>query len=269
MEKMISVGEMRKMVMESQNQFKPVVGKGVEKENKSNNDKSYKETEKKTGAKEVKMTHKLPKKEDGNKTMLDYTFDNDPGSDYKKRVHAQAKGYTSVAEENNDIEKNAEFADDFYKSAKEAGEKMQKNAEDFKKTGLRSRELPDETFKKENMYESKIPTVRFKRSSFLTEEHMMSKIPDEMKKEGKVFRMIDMNDNTYIVEWRKNIYNSKESGVILEHTNKKKVNESIEKMKSLYSFKSGENTTTTVKNKVYENNEGFTETLNKIRKLMS
>ena len=265
----INVGDLRKMVMESQNQFKPKFGDGVESENKKNNNKSYNDAKERSQAKEVEVKHNLPEKNDGNKTTLDYTFDVDPGDSYKERVHAQAKGYTSKAEEENGIEKTGEFGDDFYKTAKEAGEEMQKAKENFKKTGIQGNKMPQDAFKKENMYESKMQTVRFKKTSFLTEEHMMSKIPDEMKQEGKRFKMVDMNENTYIVEWSKNQYNGKESAVILEHTDTKKLNESIEKMKQLYGFKSGEKTTkTTTEKRLYENNKGLNATLNRMRELI-
>lgn len=267
MDKSITVGRMRELIKESQGQFNPVIGDGIESENKKNNEKSYKDAKTKTGAKEVKVKHDVPKKEDKNKTTLDYTFNSDPGKEYKERVHAQAKGYTSKAEEENDIEKNAEFGDDFYKVAKEAGQELHQKEEDLKKSGLQARELPDGTFKKEDMYEEKsVKTVRFKRTEFLTEEHMMSKIPDEMKIEGRRFRMKDMNNQTYLLEWTKNQYSGKESAVILKHTNEKKVNESIERMKALYGFKLGEKTTrTTSQGRMYENNDGVRETLNNIR----
>ena len=265
----ITVGNLRKMVMESQDQFKPKVGDGVESENKKNNNKSYKDAETRSGAKEVKTKHNLDKKEDGNKTTLDYTFDVEPSKEYKARVHAQTKGYVSTQEEENKIEKNAEFDDAFYKQAKDAGKVLNQKEEDFKKTGLQASKQPKDAFKKKDMYENKMQTVRFKRTSFLTEEHMMSKIPDEMKVEGKRFKMVDMNENTYLCEWVKNKYNGKESATILENRNPKKVDESIEKMKRLYNFNVGEKTTTTTtQNRLYENNEGFTSTLNNIRKLI-
>lgn len=270
MEKSITVGSMRELVKESQGQFKALIGDGVESENKKNNEKSYKDAKTKTDAKEVKPEHKVPEKTDGNKTTLDYTFATDPGKQYKERVHAQAKGYTSKAEEENGIEKNAEFADDFYKAAKKAGDDIRKAEKEFKKSGLQARELPDEVFDKENMYESrKIQTVRFKRTEFLTEEHMMSKIPDEMKTEGKVFRMKDKNDKTYIVEWTKNKWTGKENGKILGQSDEKKVNESLERMKALYSFRAGSDCQkTTAQERLYENNEGFQNTLDKMRRLM-
>lgn len=269
MEKSITVGEMRKLIMESQGQFSPVIGKGVESENKKNNDKSYKDAKTKTNAKEVKVKHNYSKENDYNRTTLDYTFDYDPGKQWKERVHAQAKGYTSKMESENDIEKNAEFGDDFYKEAKKVGQKLHKNKESFKKSGLQAEELPDDAFKKEDMYENKeIKTVRFKKTEFLTEEHMMSKIPDEMKCEGRRFKMKDKNDQTYLLEWTKNQYNGKESAIILEHTNKKKVDESLERMKMLYGFKPGDKaSTTTTQSRVYEHNEGVKQTLDNIRKM--
>lgn len=265
----INVGDLRKMVMESQSEFKAVLGKGVESDNKKNNNKSYEETKTRTNAKEMKFKHDLPEKEDGNKTTLDYTFDVEPSKEYKERVHVQTKGYTSKDEEKNGIEKNADFHDSFYQQAKKAGQNLQKKETEFKKTGLQSSKLPDDAFKTNDMYENKMQTVRFKRTSFLTEEHMMSKIPDELKKEGKRFKMIDMNENTYIVEWTKNQYTGKESAVILENINEKKVNESIEKMKRLYGFNLGDKTTkTTSQTRMFENNEGLTSTLNNVRKLI-
>ena len=192
----ITVGNLKKMVMESQNQFDAKIGDGVESENKKNNNKSYKDAEQRSKAKEIKVKHNLDKKEDGNKTTLDYTFDVEPSKEYKERVHTQAKGYTSKAEAENKIEKNAEFDDAFYKQAKEAGKELNQKEEDFKKTGVQSSQMPKDSFKKNDMYEGKMQTVRFKRTSFLTEEHMVSRIPDEMKVEGKRFRMVDMNENT-------------------------------------------------------------------------
>ena len=264
MKQTISVGDLKKIIVEKKDEFKAVIGDGVESDNKKNNNKSYKDAEKRTGAKEVAMKHKLPKKEDGNKTTLDYTFDVDPGNDYKKRVHAQAQGYSSTLEKDNDIEKTGEFGDDFYKTAKEAQKEMEDNKKALKKSGLQAKELPEKIFDKENMYESKsIKTVKFKKTEFLTEEHMISKIPDEMKVDGNVFKMKDRNENTYIVEWKGN-----NKAMILEHKNDNKVNENIERMKALYGFKySSKYSKTTGQERINESNEGFTNTLKTIRSI--
>ena len=127
MEKRYSVKELKQMIAEEKNEFKPVFGDGVESENKKNNKKTYKDIKNETDAKEEAVKHDLEDKTDGNRTTLDYEFDAEPGKDYKKRVHAQAQGYTSTLEKDNDIEKVGEFDDAFYKTAKKANKTMSDN----------------------------------------------------------------------------------------------------------------------------------------------
>lgn len=270
MERKISVRDIRQSILESKNEFNPKFGDGVESENKKNNEKAYKDTKKETGAKEVEVKHDLDDKLDGNKTTLDYELDNDPGKDYRKRVHAQAQGYTSTLEKDNDIEKVGEFDDSFYKSAKKAREEMSGNKKELKKSGVQARELSDKWFDKEGMYENKnLKTVRFKKTAFLTEEHMISKIPDEMKTEGNVFKMTDKNENTYIVEWKKDIYKNNSNAVILEHINNKAVNEELDKMRALYGYKHSTNySKTTGEERINESNDAFASTLEKMRKII-
>lgn len=270
MERKISVRDIRQSILESKNEFKPKFGDGVESENKKNNEKTYKDTKKETGAKEVEVKHDLEDKLDGNKTTLDYELDNDPGDDYRKRVHAQAKGYTSAIEQNNDIEKIGEFDDSFYKATKAAAKKMSDNKKQIKKSGIQADELPDEWFNKENMYENKtIKTVRFKKTEFLTEEHMISKIPDEMKTEGNIFKMVDRNGNTFIVEWAKDSYKNTSAALIIEHKNDKAVNEALEKMKALYGYSHSTNySKTTGQERVNESNDAFASTLEKMRRII-
>jgi hypothetical protein len=269
MERSFSIKELKQMINENSNEFKAKIGKDVEKENKSNNEKAVKDAKKRSGAEEAKPKESKFQKNDFNRTTLDSKFDVEPCSDYKKRVHAQAKGYTSTTEENNGIEKVGEFNDAFYKASKESNKERSENEKKFKQSGLRGRELPEKVFDSENMYESKsVKTARFKKTEFLTEEHMLSKIPDELKKDGNVFKMVDKNDNTYIVEWKKDIYKNESNPVILEHINNKMVNETLEKMKRLYNFKSTDNyTKSTCQERINEGNDNFISTLNKIREI--
>ena len=267
MKEYFSIGDLKALVMESKSEFEPKLGDGVESEDKKNNKEAYKNAEKRSGAKEVKVKHDMDRSADGNKTMTDLELDAEPSADWKKKVHAQAEGYTSVAEKNNGEEKIGEFGDDFYKANAKAGKEKSKNKKDFKQSGLRGKELPENWFEKESMYEHKIKTVRFKKTSFLTEEHMISKIPDEMKFEGNIFKMTDKNENTYIVEWKKDEYKNVEDAVILEHTDNRKINESLERMKSLYNFKhSTQYAKTTGQDRLNESGCGFTSTLENIRK---
>lgn len=137
MVKTYNVGDLRKLVTES-SEFKPKIGDGVESENKKNNGKAYKDA--KTRANDydggLKADEKKPKyvKSDGNKTTLDYNPEN-VSKEWKDRVHAQAKGYTSTAEMNNGLAKEGDFShnDDIYNGIKDCGKEMHQNEKDFKK----------------------------------------------------------------------------------------------------------------------------------------
>lgn len=293
MVKTYNVGDLRKLVTES-SEFKPKIGDGVESENKKNNGKAYKDA--KTRANDydggLKADEKKPKyvKSDGNKTTLDYNPEN-VSKEWKDRVHAQAKGYTSTAEMNNGLAKEGDFShnDDIYNGIKDCGKEMHQNEKDFKKTGLRASKLPEKTFDKEEMYESKegfdmrnlidkfrakslapasvikeektIKTAYFKKTKFLNEEHVLSRVPDEFKNDGQQFKMKDKTGNTYLVEW-----NDKGSK-ILAHSNPKAVNEEFDKIKYLTSY-SVNDTKTGFSDRLNENDESFKAMLDKARKII-
>lgn len=294
MEITCKVGDLKRIISESSNEFKAVLGQNVEKENNSNNDKAYKDAKKRAKDfdgglnKEVGEEKAKYEKNDFNKTTLDYTPEN-ADDNYRKRVHAQVKGYSSEQEMNNGIEKSGDFSDNenIYKAIKKSGEEYQDNEKKFKKSGLQAREWPDETFEKNTMYESidgfnmrkmidtiankeknfssvsenksnNVKTVYFKKTTFLTEEHMLSKIPDEFKKEGERFKMKDKTDNEYIIEWKNN------KGRIVEHNNKSGLNESINRMKSLFEYKSSDSKTDRALRE-NESDTAFNNTLNNAR----
>lgn len=261
-----NVGELKKLVAESSIQNKPRIGDGVESKNKSENEKTYEESKKKTkkfnsGAKKEEDFARGDakyEKTDDNHTTLGYNPEN-VSDDYKKRIKAQAMGYTSELEKNNGIEKAADFSNNekIFNGITKNEKEMDDNVEILKKSGLQGSHMPDNFFKKETIYESQdgvdmrnsinkfkmnfkehklnenknIKTVYFKKTEFLTEEHMFTKIPDEFKNEGEQFKMKDKCGNEYIVEWTNN------SPYILEHTNKNLFNESLNKIKELSSYK--------------------------------
>ena len=220
---------------------------------------------------------------------MDYTPEN-ASDDYKKRVHAQVKGYTSEQEMNNGLEKTGDFSDNenIYKEIKKSGKEIHDNTKEMEKSGLQAREWPEEVFKKGEMYESydgfnmrkmidtiskkekefssvnetinpNIKTVYFKKTEFLTEGHMLSRIPDEFKKEGEQFKMKDKTGNEYLVEWKNN------TGRIVSHNNKTGFNESIDRMKNLYNYKT--NDTKTTNNSRFNEDNMFVSTLDNARKI--
>ena len=107
------VEELKKIIRESQNEFKPKLGASVEADNKRNSDKFYKETTKKVKDYDGGLTDKKPKTDKGfkdfNRTLLGLNPVSEPSKQYKDRVRAQVKGYNSELEEKNGNERNAEF----------------------------------------------------------------------------------------------------------------------------------------------------------------
>lgn len=117
---------------------------------------------------------------------------------------------------------------------------------------------PDKLMENKN-----VKTAYFKKTTFLTEGHMMSRIPDEFKVEKNVFKMKDKTGNEYLLEWK----NGKAE--IISHSNKQGMNESIERMKALYGYKASDYyKSTTTASRLSESNEGFTDTLGKARKII-
>lgn len=278
MEQVLTVKAIKGLIKESQQEFKAKIGNGVESGNKTNNGKAYSDAKKRAKdfdgglSDEVGEKKADYKKEDFNKTLMDYTPDN-VTPEYKKRVK---KEFVNGDKENEKI----------YKELKKSGEEQQKNEKELKKSGLQAREWPDEVFDKDNMYESRdgfdmrkmlnslnekttrkqfneshVKTVLFKKTEFLNEAHMISRIPDDFKKNGTSFKMKDKNGSEYLVEWDNNKAN------IIEHVNKKGMDESISRMKELFDYRPSD-TKTNYSDRLNENDDKFQETLNKMRKII-
>jgi hypothetical protein len=294
MEKVMTVKALKSFIAESSNEFKAVLGPSVEKDNKTNNGKAYSDAKKRAKDYDGGLTDTKKKeayeKLDGNKTTLDYTPEN-VTDDYKKRVHAQVKGYNSVQEMENDIEKQDDYSnnDNIYNGIKKSGKEMHKNEEDFKASGLQASKMPKETFKKEEMYESKdgfdmrnlintlkessqmgkrtfveqssVKTVYFKKTSFLNEGHMISRIPDEFKNEGTQFKMKDKHGTEYLVEWADGKAN------ILNRNHKQKVNETLNAYDKLSNYTGEEYNTSNGKLRVNEGNSEIERMLGIVRKI--
>lgn len=282
MEQVISVKALKQLISESSNEFKAKIGPNVESEDKKNNGKAYSDAKKRAKdfdgglSKELGEEKAKFEKNDGNKTTIDYTPEN-ASEDYKKRVHAQVKGYTSVAEMENGLEKTGDFSDNenIYQGIKKSGQEMHKNEEDFKASGLQANKMPKKTFVKGEMYESKegvdmrnlintikdasyiqkptlkenlkLKTILFKKTTFLNEEHMSSRIPDDFKKDGEQFKMKDKEGTEYIVEWNNG------AAHVLSYENKTKINETIEKFHNISKYKSVVNEKASMSTKVNEN----------------
>lgn len=267
-------GELKKLIAESSKEY-PVIGPNVESEDKKNNGKAYDEAKKRAKdydgglSKEIgEDKPKYEKRADDNWTTLDVQPDN-ASTEYKKRVKAQVHGYTSELEEKNDIEKSGDYEGNktIYDAFKKRGEELQQGKATGKFIGLTANKCPKSTFEHENVYvnESKegmdmrqmidalksksetpktvlkenhpMKTIIFKKTNFLTEGHMKSRIPDEFKNEGNIFRMKDKKGEEYIVEWKEGKANT------ISHCYESGYNDEMNHIKNLYEYNYKESNT--------------------------
>lgn len=237
------VGDIKKLIRESAQEFKPVLGNDVQSKNKTNNDKSYKDAEKAVkdfdGGLGTQKKGKLEPKMDANHTTLDYNPRIPASKEFKDKIKVQAQGYTSTLEKDNKIEKAAEFDNDshIFNQLKDHGEKLKKEKEDLAHSGLQSKELPKE--KKETMYESTKPKrLVFKHTKFLNESQMLTRIPEEYKRDGQTIYMKDKIGNEYTILCEKNMNGNIETNII-GFNNKEIMNEQISRIEQLMNYTPG------------------------------
>ena len=265
----INVGELRGFIKENQEKFKPVVGKNVVQDDKTNNSEYYKDATDKVkkydgGLKDVKKKP-LPDKLDNNRTTLGYNPVNEPSKEYKERVKAQAMGYTSELERKNGNERADEYDDDarIFNQFTKSEDRINKAKVDFAHSGLQAREL--EKDKKNTVYESQKPKAKrllFKHTTFINEAHMLSRIPDEYKKDGQTIYMEDSKHNEYIVECTQSKFNGHIETKVVNFNNKETLSEQMKRVQSLMDYD-----TTSTNGKIdyttkVEENTRFTDIMN-------
>jgi len=214
--------------------------------------------------------------------MLEY--DREPSKRFKERAKESIKGSTKMGNKGGKEVGNAQetfgassdkFGDEFIKTTKKSFEKRL-DAE----TGLTSFGDDIETLPKEgkenrikhSMFENKINNKTnqgMKRLNFKKQfnglGNALKLIPESYKTNNKVFEMTDGNEN-YRIRWE-----GQNNGrpVVLVASDKKLVNEDINRMKELFGYKSQE-TLGTVKGKArIDENNVFNDMLDKTKKLMN
>ena len=270
-----SVKEIKELIKESSDEFKPVLGKNVDSSDKKNNKKTYKDIEKETSEYNPKSELKKPvnpRKYDFNKGMQDLVYNKDTiNKSFAERAKAQMNGYTSV--ENQKLHKDEAYGNATYGlDTKEIEQKVAQNAADEKAAalgGLVTRTRPQDYTSDEvgksimdsNIVENKtIKRLRFKKTKFLSENHMFKKIPDDYKKDGMKFIMEDYTGNRYKVEWAENM------PTILEHTDKKRLDEQMSKIYSLFGTTKDAKQSTS-KQSTINTESTLNEMINKTRKM--
>ena len=250
--KVYTLSEFCRVLKESQ-ESKARKGKNVEREDKKNNEKAVNDILKQGkefdgGLSDEKKKENPRDITDYNKTTLDNDFAYEPSKEYKDRVKAQVHGFPSVENEKNSKIKEEndsldfEGNEDFYEQNAEKRKEVADARQTDKHAGLKSHNLPKETFKDNTLYTNeskKMKRLNFSKTVFLNEAEMIKKIPDDMKIDGNKFYMKDAVGNEYLVECVKDkaiqdLIHTK----VIDYKNKEKINETFKRMKELYGYKS-------------------------------
>ena len=276
MRRVYNVGELRRVIKESaaKSEFKPVYGSGVQDDSKKINRQAYKDIEKETSAYDGGLSKQKPKKGTAvtpelNRGMSDLQYDS-ISQPFKDKVKAQLKGYTSADEEKNhkgEESGNASYdANDLTSDIAKHAKDVKKENDKLKGTGLTGSTQNKSDIEKRNdtMFESKkIKNIKFKHTEFLSEGHMLTKVPDEFKNEGNKFIMSDSEGNSYLVEWHND-----EKPDVEKRINKKLVNEEINRIKNLYNYHSKDFFNTTTSQSRLKEDKEISQMLGRARQLM-
>ena len=268
-----SIRELLSEVSNTKQEFKAKVGNGVESSNKKEQEKSVREITK--AAEELdnprrNQSDKRPEpinQEDYNKTTLDVNFEYDAPESYKKRVEAQALGYPSVYnKENNDYDPSLDFEGNkrFYDARKQMSKARDKRDTDERDSGLKAR-MKDTDYSNKTMFEAKKPTKRlvFRNTQFLSEAQVLQRVPEDYRVDNNMFYMQDRTGTDYLVECKADPFGFVHME-ITNRINKAEINEQLEKMRRLADYKYGDDNVKVDRSSI----EDMSESINDFRKIL-
>lgn len=252
----------QRSILEDKNEFNPVVGN---KDNKKINKEYYKSASSVAkdydgGLGKVKKGEVATPEMNQGMSDIRYDLTND---EFNKNQISRMKGYVSKQAEDlhkNDDFGNADFGEPFYIKAHAKDSKKIKD--DIKNQSNVVKHDKDNVSGDDVFESKKIKKLNFKRTKFLSENHMLSKIPDNYKVEGNRFIMNDSDGTSYLVEW-----SNVEKPVVEKRLSKKIVAEEVNRIKSLFSYDySKRNQRSTVDSRL-EEEKCFGSVLDKARKI--
>lgn len=242
-----NVGELRRVIKESSNEFKAKLGPNVERDNKKNNRESYNKSKERAkdfdGGLEEPKKKEIPPKTDGNATMFDLNPVTEPSKEYQENQEARMKGYITKMEMDNGIKKaSATFDSDgkLLKNYQDARDARNKEKEDIESSGLVGRVIYDKDknkFKKNTLCKENMKAKRliFKNTRFMNESQMFDRIPEEYKVDGQKIFMKDGYENEYLVECEKNEMGVIETNIV-SYNNKNIMNEQVDRIFDLFQY---------------------------------
>lgn len=255
--KVYSFSELRTILAEDKNEFAAKYGKGYKGSTEAReNEKAVKDITKQVKDMDGGLQDKVSRKtnpeniDDRNKTTLDYDYAYEPSDEYKGRVKSQVHGYTSTSAEKNstkdDFKKVGDFEGNknFYDNRSKIRSKGAEEKQNYKHAGLKAHNLPKETYKDNTLFTEsrKMKRLHFKNTTFLNEEQMLNRIPDDYKVDGNKFLMKDSKGNEYLVECKKDSLCESyiHTNVLGHRCGKQVVNEALEKFNHLCGYKSSD-----------------------------
>lgn len=229
-------------------EFKAKIGNGVESSNKREQEKAVRDITKNAeeldgeGRKDDKPVQPRVEFPDYNKTTLDVNFEYEPDDAWKERVKAQAEGYPSVQnKENNGYDQSLGF--DGNKNFYDARKEMSNDRNDLdtieRESGLKARIKKDEIdySNKTPFNEAKqIKRLIFKNTTFLSESQVLSKVPEDYRIDENRFYMRDKTGTDYLIECKADPFGYVHMQIVNKF-NKQVINEELEKMKRLAGYK--------------------------------
>ncbi len=257
-------------------EFKAKIGNGVESSNKREQEKAVRDITKNAeelddeGRKDDKPVQPRVEFPDYNKTTLDVNFEYEPDDAWKERVKAQAEGYPSVQnKENNGYDQSLGF--DGNKNFYDARKEMSKDRNDLdtieRESGLKARIKKDEIdySNKTPFNEAKqIKRLKFKNTTFLSETHLLSKVPEDYRVDENRFYMQDKTGTDYLIECKADPFGYVHMEVVNKF-NKENINEELEKMKRLAGYKYSDDNKKVDTKKI----ETMSESINNFRELLN
>ena len=265
-----TISELRNAIKESASEFKPKLGDGVESGNKTNNGKAVKDIQKSVSEYDggVKVVNRrFDKPADRNKTTIDVNFNEvQPGKEWEDRVEANVHGFPSVENEKNSDAKKNESLD--YDGNKEFYD-WRKNLQDDRAEEQNWKETAGIAGNKKRtaIFEGKqtLKRLKFKRTIFEDAQKAIEKVPEEYKTDGNQFIMMDAQGTEYLMECTVDKDFGFTKVEVKKCLNEAKAKNELDRMRSLYSYKSSEYFTDADKAK--ENLSALHENIESIRKL--
>lgn len=281
-EKRYTLSELSAVLSEAtKNEFKPVLGKGVAEDDKKNNGKAVdgimKEVDKYNPNAE-KRDAPSENTNDTNCTTLEYRYAAIDDST-RDRFKAQALGYPSEQnmKDSDADESGADFEGNkkFYNQRKEISDRREEDREANKAAGLKTREEIKKSKDKADAIKSKtafgesknMKRLHFKNTRFLSEAHMLKKVPDDYKYDGNRFIMRDADGTDYLVECSVDDEFKFVSFNVINKTNKKAINEQLDRMRSLFNYDRSDNASDTLRESRMNGDADFAQTMDIVRNL--